>query len=103
MILAYEPTRVSTLGPRFDIYVGAAVASGRRSCAARQVGDPWSSPGCGDRVLVMSRGQIIEEIPGTSSTSSASSRLSSAGRDLAKACRSQLGIAMPMTSEQTGS
>jgi ribose transport system ATP-binding protein len=57
--------------------------------------DPLELSGLCDRVLVMSRGQIIEEIPGDELDELRIVEAMVRGPGLSKAGRSPLGVAMP--------
>jgi len=63
VILAEEPTQGVDVGARFDIYeaLRAKVADG--VAAIVKSSDPLELAGLCDRVIVMSRGRIVEEIP----------------------------------------
>ena len=95
VILAYEPTQGVDVGSRFDIY--AALRSRTDAGAAMLVksSDPLELAGLCDRVLVMSRGQIIEEIPGDELDELRIVAAIVRGPGLSKAGRSPLGVAMP--------
>ncbi|HEY6567488.1 MAG TPA: sugar ABC transporter ATP-binding protein, partial [Actinomycetota bacterium] len=104
VILAYEPTQGVDVGSRFDIY--EALRSRTNSGAALLVksSDPLELAGLCDRVLVMSRGQIIEEIPGDELDELRIVEAIVRGPGLSKAGRSPLGVAMPKsTPGQTAS
>jgi ribose transport system ATP-binding protein len=79
VILAYEPTQGVDVGSRFDIYKALRT-----------------------RVLVMSRGQIIEEIPGDELDELRIVEAMVRGPGLSKAGRSPLGIAMPKAPSPNG-
>ena len=65
--------------------------------------DPIELPGLCDRVLVMSRGTIIEEIPGDELDERRITEAIVRGPGLSKAGRSPYGVAMPKTvSASTG-
>ena len=95
VILAYEPTQGVDVGSRFDIYKAL------RSRAAAGVGllikssDPIELSGLCDRVFVMSRGTIIEEIPGDELSEVRIVEAIVRGPGMSKAARSPLGVAMP--------
>jgi ribose transport system ATP-binding protein len=95
VIMAYEPTQGVDVGSRFDIY--RALRQRTESGAALLVksSDPIELAGFCDRVLVMSRGQIIEEIPGDELSEIRITEAIVRGPGLSKAGRSPLGVAMP--------
>jgi hypothetical protein len=64
VILAYEPTQGVDVGSRFDIYEALQARTDDGAALLVKSSDPIELSGLCDRVLVMSRGQIIEEIPG---------------------------------------
>ena len=64
MILAYEPTQGVDVGSRFDIYKALRARTDDGAALLVKSSDPIELSGLCDRVLVMSRGTIIEEIPG---------------------------------------
>ena len=64
VILAEEPTQGVDVASRFDIY-GALREKAKEGVATIvKSSDPLELAGLCDRVVVMSRGQIVEEIPG---------------------------------------
>ncbi len=64
VILAEEPTQGVDVAARFDIY-GALRAKAKEGVATIvKSSDPLELAGICDRVVVMSRGQIVDEIPG---------------------------------------
>ena len=64
MILAEEPTQGVDVAARFDIY-GALREKAKEGVATIvKSSDPLELAGLCDRVIVMSRGQIVDEIPG---------------------------------------
>ncbi len=95
VILAYEPTQGVDVGSRFDIY--AALRSRTDAGAALLVksSDPLELAGLCDRVLVMSRGQIVEEIPGDELDELRIVEAIVRGPGMSRAGRSPLGAAVP--------
>ena len=95
VILAYEPTQGVDVGSRFDIY--AALRSRTDGGAALLVksSDPLELAGLCDRVLVMSRGQIVEEIPGEELDELRIVEAIVRGPGMSRAGRSPLGAAVP--------
>jgi ribose transport system ATP-binding protein len=64
VILAEEPTQGVDVAARFDIY-GALREKAKEGVATIvKSSDPLELAGICDRVVVMSRGQIVDEIPG---------------------------------------
>ena len=64
VILAEEPTQGVDVGARFDIYEALRAKADEGVAAVVKSSDPIELAGLCDRVVVMSRGRIIEEIPG---------------------------------------
>ena len=95
VILAYEPTQGVDVGARFDIYQALRSRTDAGSALLIKSSDPLELAGLCDRVLVMSRGQIIEEIPGDELDERRIVEAIVRGPGLAKAGRSPLGVAMP--------
>jgi len=62
VILAYEPTQGVDAGARFDIYEALRAKATEGSAIIVKSSDPIELSGLCDRVVVMSRGQIIDEI-----------------------------------------
>jgi ABC-type sugar transport system ATPase subunit len=63
VILAEEPTQGVDVGARFDIYEALRAKVDEGVAAIIKSSDPLELAGLCDRVLVMSRGRIVEEIP----------------------------------------
>jgi ribose transport system ATP-binding protein len=95
VILAYEPTQGVDVGSRFDIYNALRARSDAGAAILVKSSDPIELSGFCDRVLVMSRGTIIEEIPGDELDEVRIVEAIVRGPGLSKAARSPLGIAMP--------
>lgn len=95
VILAYEPTQGVDVGSRFDIYRSLRTRSDSGAAILVKSSDPIELAGFCDRVLVMSRGTIIEEIPGDELDEVRIVESIVRGPGLAKSARSPLGIAMP--------
>ena len=102
VILAYEPTQGVDVGSRFDIY--AALRSRTDAGAALLVksSDPLELAGLCDRVLVMSRGQIIEEIPARGAGRASYRRGHRARTGSSKAGAIPFGMAMPKSPSSQG-
>ena len=64
VILAEEPTQGVDVGARFDIYEALRAKTQEGIAAVVKSSDPIELAGLCDRVVVMSRGRIVEEIPG---------------------------------------
>jgi ABC-type sugar transport system ATPase subunit len=64
VILAEEPTQGVDVGARFDIYEALRAKADEGVAAVVKSSDPLELAGLCDRVVVMSRGRIVEEIPG---------------------------------------
>jgi ribose transport system ATP-binding protein len=64
VILAEEPTQGVDVGARFDIYEALRAKVEEGVAVLVKSSDPIELSGLCDRVIVMSRGQIVEEIPG---------------------------------------
>jgi ribose transport system ATP-binding protein len=95
VILAYEPTQGVDVGSRFDIYDALRTRTDAGSAILVKSSDPIELAGLCDRVLVLSRGQIIEEIPGEELDERRIVEAVVRGPGLSKAGRSPLGVAMP--------
>jgi ribose transport system ATP-binding protein len=63
VILAEEPTQGVDVGARFDIYEALRAKSEEGIATVVKSSDPIELSGLCDRVVVMSRGRIVEEIP----------------------------------------
>jgi ABC-type sugar transport system ATPase subunit len=63
VILAEEPTQGVDVGARFDIYEALRAKADEGLAAIVKSSDPLELAGLCDRVVVMSRGRIVEEIP----------------------------------------
>jgi ribose transport system ATP-binding protein len=94
-ILAYEPTQGVDVGSRFDIYTALRARTDAGTALLVKSSDPLELAGLCDRVLVMSRGQIIEEIPGDELDELRIVEAMVRGPGLSRAGRSPLGVAMP--------
>ena len=62
VILAYEPTQGVDAGARLDIYEALRAKAAEGSAVIVKSSDPIELAGLCDRVVVMSRGQIVSEI-----------------------------------------
>ena len=94
-ILAYEPTQGVDVGSRFDIYAALRSRSDAGTALLVKSSDPLELAGLCDRVLVMSRGQIVEEIPGDELDELRIVEAIVRGPGMSRAGRSPLGAAVP--------
>jgi ribose transport system ATP-binding protein len=95
VILAYEPTQGVDVGSRFDIYQALRARSAAGAAILVKSSDPIELSGLCDRVFVMSRGTIVEEIPGDELDEVRIVEAIVRGPGMSKAARSPLGVAMP--------
>jgi ribose transport system ATP-binding protein len=100
VILAYEPTQGVDVGSRFDIYRALRARTNEGAALLVKSSDPLELSGLCDRVLVLSRGQIIEEIPGDELDEVRIVEAIVRGPGLSKAGRSPFGVAMPKAPSQ---
>jgi ribose transport system ATP-binding protein len=63
-ILADEPTQGVDVGSRFDIYDALRAKTREGVAVVVKSSDPLELAGLCDRVVVMSRGRVVDEIPG---------------------------------------
>jgi ribose transport system ATP-binding protein len=103
VILAYEPTQGVDVGSRFDIYEALRDRAGQGAAILVKSSDPIELAGICDRVLVLSRGQIVEEIPGDELDELRIVEAIVRGPGLSRSGRSPLGVAMPATSPKEAS
>ncbi len=102
VIIAYEPTQGVDVGSRFDIYRALRARTDAGAALLVKSSDPIELSGLCDRVLVMSRGTIIEEIPGDELDERRITEAIVRGPGLSKAGRSPLGVAMPKAPSRSG-
>jgi ribose transport system ATP-binding protein len=102
VILAYEPTQGVDVGSRFDIYQALRARTNEGAALLVKSSDPLELAGLCDRVLVISRGQIIEEIPGDELNEVRIVEAIVRGPGMSRAGRSPLGVAMPKAPSETG-
>jgi ribose transport system ATP-binding protein len=95
VILAYEPTQGVDVGSRFDIYKALRTRTDSGAALLVKSSDPIELSGLCDRVLVMSRGTIVEEIPGDELDERRITESIVRGPGLSKSARSPYGVAMP--------
>ncbi len=100
VILAYEPTQGVDVGSRFDIYNALRARTDAGTALLVKSSDPLELAGLCDRVLVMSRGQIIEEIPGDELDELRIVEAMVRGPGLSRDGRSPYGVAMPKAPSQ---
>ena len=98
VMLAYEPTQGVDVGSRFDIYAALRSRTDAGTAMLVKSSDPLELAGLCDRVLVMSRGQIVEEIPGDELDEVRIVEAIVRGPGMSRAGRSPLGVAMPKAS-----
>ena len=102
VILAYEPTQGVDVGSRFDIYRALRRRSDAGTAILLKSSDPLELSGLCDRVLVMSRGTIVEEIPGDELDEVRIVEAIVRGPGMSKSARSPLGVAMPKAPSKAG-
>jgi ribose transport system ATP-binding protein len=95
VILAYEPTQGVDVASRIDIYGALRSRAAAGAALLVKSSDPIELSGLCDRVLVMSRGTIVEEIPGDELDEVRIVEAIVRGPGMSKAARSPLGVAMP--------
>jgi ribose transport system ATP-binding protein len=95
VILAYEPTQGVDVGSRFDIYRALRARTDAGAAMLVKSSDPIELAGLCDRVLVMSRGQIVEEIPGEELDELRIVEAIVRGPGMSRSSRSPLGAAVP--------
>ena len=103
VILAYEPTQGVDVGSRFDIYKALRTRSDAGAALLVKSSDPIELAGLCDRVFVMSRGTIVEEIPGDELDEVRIVEAIVRGPGMSKAARSPLGVAMPKSPSKAAS
>ena len=102
VILAYEPTQGVDVGSRFDIYRALRRRSDAGTAILVKSSDPLELSGLCDRVFVMSRGTIVEEIPGDELDEVRIVEAIVRGPGLSRNARSPLGVAMPKAPSKAG-
>jgi ribose transport system ATP-binding protein len=101
VMLAYEPTQGVDVGSRFDIYEALRRLADAGAAILVKSSDPLELSGLCDRVFVMSRGTIVEEIPGDELDEVRIVEAIVRGPGMSKAARSPLGVAMPKSPSKT--
>jgi ribose transport system ATP-binding protein len=102
VILAYEPTQGVDVGSRFDIYAALRSRADAGTALLVKSSDPIELAGLCDRVLVMSRGTIVEEIPGDELDELRIVEAIVRGPGMSRAHRSPLGASMPKAPTSSG-
>jgi len=102
VILAYEPTQGVDVGSRFDIYAALRSRTDAGTALLVKSSDPIELAGLCDRVLVLSRGQIVEEIPGEELDELRIVEAIVRGPGMSRAGRSPLGAAVPKAPSRGG-
>jgi ribose transport system ATP-binding protein len=102
VILAYEPTQGVDVGSRFDIYKALRARTDAGAALLVKSSDPLELAGLCDRVLVMSRGQIVEEIPGDELDELRIVEAIVRGPGMSRSGRSPLGAAVPKAASPRG-
>jgi ribose transport system ATP-binding protein len=102
VILAYEPTQGVDVGSRFDIYRALRARTNAGAALLVKSSDPIELSGLCDRVLVMSRGTIVEEIPGDELDERRITEAIVRGPGLSRSGRSPYGVAMPKAPSSRG-
>jgi ribose transport system ATP-binding protein len=95
VILAYEPTQGVDVGSRVDIYQALRGRAAGGAALLVKSSDPIELSGLCDRVFVMSRGTIVEEIPGEELNETRIVEAIVRGPGTSSSTRSPLGVAMP--------
>jgi ribose transport system ATP-binding protein len=98
VLLAYEPTQGVDVGSRVDIYKALRARAADGCALLVKSSDPIELAGLCDRVFVMSRGTIVEEIPDDELNETRIVEAIVRGPGMSKAARSPLGVAMPKAS-----
>jgi ribose transport system ATP-binding protein len=101
VILAYEPTQGVDVGSRVDIYQALRTRAAAGAALLVKSSDPIELSGLCDRVIVMSRGTIVEEIPGEELDETRIVEAIVRGPGTSHAARSPLGVAMPKSPSTT--
>jgi ribose transport system ATP-binding protein len=88
------------VGSRFDIYEALRTQSDSGVALLVKSSDPIELAGLCDRVLVMSRGTIVEEIPGDELDEVRIVEAIVRGPGMSMSARSPLGVAMPKAASE---
>ncbi len=95
VILAYEPTQGVDVGSRVDIYKALRERATAGAAVLVKSSDPIELSGLCDRVFVISRGMIVEELPRDELNETRIVEAIVRGPGRSDAARSPLGVAMP--------
>jgi len=95
VILAYEPTQGVDVGSRVDIYKALRERAAAGAAVLVKSSDPIELSGLCDRVFVISRGMIVEELPRDELNETRIVEAIVRGPATSHAARSPLGVAMP--------
>jgi ribose transport system ATP-binding protein len=95
VILAYEPTQGVDVGSRVDIYAALRALTSAGAAVLAKSSDPIELAGLCDRVFVISRGTIIEELHADELDETRIVEAIVRGPGMSKPGRSPLGAAMP--------
>jgi ribose transport system ATP-binding protein len=101
VILAYEPTPGVDVGSRMDIYSALRARAAAGAALLVKSSDPIELSGLCDRVFVMSRGSIIEELPEEELDETRIVEAIVRGPGMSATRRSPLGVAMPKGRSRT--
>jgi ribose transport system ATP-binding protein len=101
VILAYEPTQGVDVGSRVDIYRALRARAAAGAAVLVKSSDPIELSGLCDRVFVMSRGTIVEELPGDELDETRIVEAIVRGPGMSRSARSPLGVAMPKAPSAT--
>jgi ribose transport system ATP-binding protein len=101
VILAYEPTQGVDVGSRIDIYTALRARAAAGAALLVKSSDPIELSGLCDRVFVVSRGTIVEELPGDELNETRIVEAIVRGPGMSKGGRSPLGVAMPKVPSPT--
>ena len=101
VILAYEPTQGVDVGSRVDIYKALRERATAGAAVLVKSSDPIELSGLCDRVFVISRGTIVEELPGDELNETRIVEAIVRGPGMSSAARSPLGVAMPKAPSAT--
>ena len=101
VILAYEPTQGVDVRSRIDIYTSLRARAADGAALLVKSSDPIELSGLCDRVFVMSRGTIIEELLADELDETRIVEAIVRGPGMSQAGRSPLGVAMPTAPSMT--
>src|SRR4029079_13624779 len=101
VILTDEPTQGVDVASRFDLYQALRDKASEGVGLIVKSSDPLELAGLCDRVLVMSRGRVTEEIPGDELDERRIVEAIVRGPGMSRAGRSPLGAAVPRAAGAT--